>query len=141
MTRGRHDRTPEFYGQDGAEVLSWTSRDEAVEMLVDGFHGQETPRTLTVVGYAKKAMTDKPKLLAAQIAEYLDDIMLEEYGNPEEATDLPKEIDDAIEALAKAIVEHWPIWQCDEVNREEVDVPAWVREHRPEWERDIEWLD
>lgn len=118
---------------DGAEVISYTDPDDAMEMILDGYHGQPTPRTVELLGYAPKVFSYTADGVAVHIAENLDDWLTEDHGNPEEATELPKELHDALDAFAAAVVKHWPVWQCDEVERCTVNCVAWVRANRPGW--------
>ena len=126
-------RAPEFFDIDkGAELLRWSSLDEAVEMGLDAMVGP-LPRTLTVYGWATKVRDIDVDRIAERIAEELDQYLGDEYGNPEEATELPPDINDAIELLAKIVSRQWPVWQCEVVSEYPIDIVAWMHQNRCNW--------
>ena len=125
-------RKPEFWDVPDAEIIQYDSLDTAVEMFLDGAK-QPLPRKVTIAGYACKKFDISAAPIAEHIAESLDEWLTEDFGNPDDCTTLPKELNDAIEVLATAVVKHWPVWQYEEVTRVTVDAHKWLKENRPAW--------
>lgn len=122
-----------FWGQEGDEVLSHVTLDDAVEHLIGLLSNDPLPRTLTMFGFAPKEFDTPIEAIKERISSDLVEWLDESYGNPDDWTDIPKPVEDAIHALAEKIVKHWPVWLCDPVESVDVDTVEWIKKHAPVW--------
>ena len=125
----------EYWAAEHADALRHDIFHEAVEDALDQYP-DDFPTTLVMVGWSQKTIPDD-----VDTRNRLVDVMLEHvcenldpyYGSDEEPTDIPDSIVDAAKVFADTLIKDWPVTQCEEVERETVDVHAWLKEHRPEW--------
>lgn len=83
-----------------------------------------------VCGYAPCIPVIDTDRLLSGVLEALD----EEYGDEEHGyTDATPAMLAAGEVFVAAILAEYNPWTCDVVERRQVRVLDWVREHRPEW--------
>jgi hypothetical protein len=136
--------TPKYWSCDAdGESLSCTTKDEAVEAYLDEYGRDWCARlpcfergTLTVYGYAEDEL-DREKIgrwtgeggPLSRLLEILD----EDYGSPEEATEPTTPMEAAERNLIAVVLREYDVWRCHKVCTEEVDVAAWIAEHRPDW--------
>lgn len=133
-------RNPVFFDLDpDAETLCWSDEVSAVEMHLDDLP-MPWPRKARIYGFAPVPFEVPADAVAGRIAEDLDNWLCDNYGNPEQETLLPDAIKDAIGALARTVVQHWPVWRCERVWEQEVDLVAFVRENTLFHAVDIEWM-
>jgi hypothetical protein len=116
--------------RDG-EDLTHTDRDAAIEDFLSDVPGP-VPQTLEVSGYAPMELPEL-SYLHDRIRDYISDVLLDEYADPEEPVILPESVTMAIDLVARLLHHDYTPWSCDLVRKETVDVAAWVREHRPDW--------
>lgn len=117
------------WGAPDEERLTHDDMDEAIEAILDAWDGPLTG-TVTVCGFARMPFRLDFDRILDDILERLDEELSNPDGEPTEPT--PK-MRAAAEALVDAIKADYVVWACEEVERHEIDVQAWVREHRPDW--------
>jgi hypothetical protein len=135
-------KEPELWGVgEEIEVYEEKTRDEVIEeyldqCLIPGASAEQVleslPGTLQVVGAVREEIT-LPLLYESAVLEHLLGMLDDEYGNPEEATAPTEAMINAARNLVTVVLQDYEVWTCTEVVRETVDVPAWVRENRPDW--------
>lgn len=113
------------------EILTWTERDEAIEMHLDDRPRDEWPETLTVYGFARE--TPNWQRHAKRVLENLIEDLDEPYGNPEEATAITPAMEQASTEFVNRIKAEYRVWSCKKVTSEEINVMEWVKENNPEW--------
>ena len=128
---------PVYWDVPDEERLQYTTEFEAIEMFVDRI-GNPCPRTVEIAGFAPVRFPYRADVVATHVAESLDNFLFD-VSDPENPSVVPDSINDAITTLSEAVVRDWPIWHCEEVCRETIDLVEWVREERPGWEKDITW--
>jgi hypothetical protein len=113
---------------DGAESLTWTDPDEAVERYLDDIH-PELPEALTVHGYARMAVSADGADPLDRVLEHID----EEHGDPDGDPTTPTPAMRAAEAtFLAAVIAEYESWACETVTHQEIDVRAWLQEHDPD---------
>jgi hypothetical protein len=130
---------PKYWTSDPEGLnLEFTDIDEAISNALDSMGVDERPDKLTLYGYVP--ITTNPYLdgLAAEVMnaayEYLDNHC--ELGNPDGADHEKKElsaVNAAAFAFAKEVLVHYHVWRCEQVCQRQIDVKAWLAEHR-KWE-------
>jgi hypothetical protein len=117
-----NSRDPKYWGLPEAERLTATTKDEAIEEILDCLG--EDPETIEVCGYAPMEMEGLTGTLE-RILESLDEEYGDPDGNPTEPTETMKEA----EAAFLAVIEReYVVWACDEVCRETVNVAEWRKD-------------
>lgn len=107
-------KQPEIYWTESHnETLTYETPREAVHDAIGRCYPDNY--AITAVEY-KRNQIDKPSLRHF-IEDRLIDYLEEEYGNPEEETDVPIEINRAIDRLVDEIVEWWPVWRCERTGK------------------------
>jgi hypothetical protein len=127
---------------DGAETLSHSEPDEAIESALDQWLNPKCDvlatlremvgETLTVHAFIRKAVpADEPDvdILLEQVLERID----EEHGNPDEGTTPTPGMVKAAEEFAAAIRLEYVSWACLPGPKATINVEAWVRANRPDW--------
>ena len=122
-TEDEFDDCDLYDSDEGREVLRFDSPDDAIEDELD--NRKDTPETLTVYGFKRRKV--EKNYVYNLIAAVLDELN-EEFGEPNEY-DFPEQVNDAAEALEKAILEHYVPCRCDEVAEREYDVQEWMTRH------------
>lgn len=87
---------------------------------------------LTVYGYTRRkldANEPDPAAVLERVIEDLDD----EYGGGDDPTDITAAMQDAAAAFVAVIRAEYQVWQCEQTHSAQVNIEAWVREHRPDW--------
>lgn len=124
-----------FYDCRESEILTHNNIDDAVEEFLDATEATLWPRSLTVVAYHQRTVSDSyTKSLADWAMEHMLDLLDEEFGG-EEYTDPTPTMKDAALAFARAVVSEYKPWRCERAPLEDVDVDVadWVCKHNPEW--------
>lgn len=133
-----------FTCEEGPERIDHSDRDDAIEdqldsLLAPGMTAADVqkvlPETVTVYGYAHQEISERTKhSLAERVLEDLFEWIDDEYGDPDAGGTEPGEDERAAaRSFVDAITKNYFVWTCDQVSDEEVDVMAWVKEHRPDW--------
>jgi hypothetical protein len=124
-----------LWGSPAAEVYSLEDLDEAIEQLLDASHPDPLDGTVVVVGVAPDPIPPEDRDRAADaVLEYLLERLGEEYGAPDgEDVKTKPEWSTAARAFVDLVADAYPVYVVHEVVRVVVDVPEWVRQHRPEW--------
>jgi len=117
------------------------SRDEAIEEWLNGL--DTLPKTVTAHRFVTRTIDSKFREgLACGVQDYIIDELDDEFSEGAEesgAAYFTYDEDDRVHNIhARQLVDHicdvFFVWACDEVvPAEEVNVEAWVREHRPDW--------
>jgi len=139
---------------DGAESLSHTDRDEAIEEHLDSFwppyKGREAdriadflaglPKEMSVFGYVRTKVTENDLDVDAILEASVGRLEEDELGDPDGETwdermsaDQVKAVKDAAQHLIAVIIENYVPWSCEQTVEEKFDPRAWVVEHHPEW--------
>lgn len=121
-----------YWGAPDEERLIHDDMDEAIEAIFDEWPDPLTGM-VTVCGYARMEVSAH-YLDAESILEDILERLDEEYGNPDgDRSEATPPMLDAAKALVAAIKAEYVPWACEEVERHEIDMAAWIREHRPDW--------
>ena len=139
----------DFWAVEGTDgPLSHTDLGDALDDFIDthfgydgeGKHGQLSPFPTHILmeGWVRKKMEASVGSIADSLREHFLDWFEEDYGNPEEETEIPAEIDKAFRKCAKVVIKHWPIWGCTPTETFDVDLKKWVQDHHPDLE-DCDW--
>lgn len=116
------------WGLPDSEYLTYETRDEAIEWILDAMG--ERPTQIVVCGFAHMVPYYGNLNPLEHCIEYLD----EEYGDPDGGSFDPTPAMLEAEKMFLAVIEReYTPWACEEVCRETVDVQAWVSAHRPDW--------
>ena len=121
----------------GEVDMTWNDEDSAIEQHLDN-HAVPLPEMITVDGYKPMELSASRALSIIEghadlIFENLaEEFSWEDMNSHWEPTD---KIKTAMQALAKAISEDYPVRLMEPVSGSsyEVDVREWVRENRPAW--------
>lgn len=117
-----------FWDAEDSETLRHETLDGAVNAVLDGV--QNFPATLVVHGYRRM----KPEISYPRALEDLLEQLDEEYGNPDGGDTQPTPAMLAAEkAFYEAVLAEYKPWACEQVASVTIDVPTWIREHRPDW--------
>jgi hypothetical protein len=117
-----------FWDQDGAEFLTYTDKDEAIESILDKL--DVTEGTLEICGFAPMEMTGL-NLDAEIVAEHLLEGWDEEYGG-EDNTDVSKEMKELTEKYVKEMSELYNVYRCEVVKKEKIDILKWIEKNKPD---------
>ena len=117
-----------FWDQDGAEFLTYTDKDEAIESILDKL--DVTEGTLEICGFAPMEMTGL-NLDAEIVAEHLLERWDEEYGG-EDNTDVSKEMKELTEKYVKEMSELYNVYNCEVVKKEKIDILKWIEKNKPD---------
>ncbi|MEE9499618.1 MAG: hypothetical protein V3V24_09795 [Nitrospinaceae bacterium] len=112
-----------------AERLSDQTREDAIESYMDGRDMWEG--TIQVHGFARMVVNisaSLPEMVIETVFEHL-----EEYTDPEEGPDTTPEMLKAANAFIAAMLKEFHVWACEVITTEDVDVLAWIENHRPDW--------
>ncbi|KKN17976.1 hypothetical protein LCGC14_0960340 [marine sediment metagenome] len=130
------DRAVVFWScKDSDEYLHHTTKEEAIEDCLDGIDVLDG--TVTVYGYARMIVS-KPGISDAD--DLLDEFLCgnwEEYIS-EDGPDITDRMQDAALTFLAVVHEEFIPWSCEVVTTEEVDVAAWITDHRPDWIKNME---
>lgn len=118
------------WGGEGEARLAHETMDEAIEAILDDRYPDQLIGKVTVCGFARMPVRLDFDMILEDILERLDEELSDPDSEPSKST--PK-MRAAAEALVDAIKADYELWACEEVERREIDVQAWVREHRPDW--------
>ena len=118
------------------EELHHTDADDAVESYlddVDAIDWEDADATVTVYGYARMPVSAHVRSGMEGILESID----EELGDPNNTRRIHEMVtpgmENAFQALVDAIEKDYQPWACEVVEKREVNVLAWVREHAAHW--------
>jgi hypothetical protein len=124
-----------FWGEEGQERLDDTEIDDCIEYIVDGLFGlgDDDPLNTTIEVFAFERMNVGVDPVT-QILEPLLESLDEEYCDPNDVYTMPTdEMKSAAAKLAEVVEREYEAWACAEIGTVEVDVMAWVKEHKPDW--------
>lgn len=118
-----------FSANPDAERFSCTSLDEAVHERLDDLDPENWPAKLRVDEYEpqKLDVEQEASWTLRSAIERLED----EYGGTDDDYVPTERLSQAALEFAKVLAEEYRVFRCDFVKRHEVDVLAWVKEHRP----------
>lgn len=126
-------RKSKYWSVEDVEDLVYTTVYDAVEMYLDGLGSLRALKeigVLKVYGYA-------PLLTGGLSDRYLEEILEdldERYGNPDsDPSSLTEKMESAWEAFEAVVRSEYESWTCEVVETVEIDVQAWLKEHRSEW--------
>jgi hypothetical protein len=125
----------DYYTCADPDELTHDDPDEAVEEYLDGFYGMELPETVEVKRYCRRVIGERQVRAEAEYAlgglmERLD----EEYGSPDNATDITAEMRTVMLEAVQKVVGMYSVWTCEEVKPPlEVSTAEWIRKNAPEW--------
>jgi hypothetical protein len=117
-----------YWGPEEAELLTATTAEDALESLIDDLSEDafENDMLVTVHEFTPVKMNETESSLSEAIENFLSEHLDEDYGNPEEAPDIPDTINNAIKELAKAVLKDWPIWRLERTGKtESVHARTW----------------
>ena len=116
---------------DSAEELTWSDKNKAIEAYLDG-NLDEHSGTITVYGYARK-YPPKPDMddASEQVIHWFETNWVEYQG--EEEPDISNITVEAALEFLTVLHRNYVPWACEQVTSEEIDVSAWIAEHRPHW--------
>ena len=117
---------------DGAEILYHDTKDEVLEAYLDSVDRDKWERVITVYGYARMIVPEPDDSDAASVAEETLDCRWEDFIG-EDGSDVTDRMKEAALTFLKVLHEEFVPWACEVVTSEEVDVAAWIKEHRPDW--------
>jgi hypothetical protein len=116
----------EFWGAEDQERLTHDDMDEAIEEMLDG--AEPMPETITICRYTPM------KVVMPDALEWVLETLDDEYGDPDDDYTTPTDVmKEAAQKFLDVIEREYHTWACDMVEKREVDVAAWVKEHRPNW--------
>ena len=125
----------DFYAcEQGAETLTHTAVDDAVDAWLDALDLEHWPDVLTVHAFARQEISEQER---HDCAEHLVHTLLEhfeEYFDPNSVS-TPKHAVEAARVFVDAVLAKQPVWSCEVVPTAavEVEVAAWVSEHAAHW--------
>lgn len=127
----------EFYGNSDEEVLTETTLDDAIEMIIDGMVGQ-IPQKIKVYKYKREKVKNFIKVddVLESIVERID----ERYGDMDgEPTPVSPEMATLTSEYISKIEQMYVPWTCEIVEEMEVDTKKWITENAPHWLESIEF--
>lgn len=101
-----------WHWDDAPETITCETPDDAAYDAIDTFFPMEPTDLVTVYEFRRIKMPDEKKIVR-RIEEILLDEFDEAFGNPEEPTDIPTSVANAIETLARTIKNDWPVWAME----------------------------
>jgi len=117
-----------------AERLQADTPDEAIEEFLDCVDQEDWPENLMAVGYAPMSVSHhepNPVRVLDDVLERLDEDYADPDGDPTEPTEI---MIAAAKAFCAEVRAHYVPFACQSTGEKvEVNVQAWVREHRPDW--------
>jgi len=117
-----------FWGQESDEILSHTTKDEAIEAILDDT--QEMDGVLEICGFQEREMNTAGE--AEHVCESILERWDEEYGGEDQT-----EMSDEMLRITKEYIEKmkslYEVWQCEIKVREKVDIKTWIAGNRPDW--------
>lgn len=133
----------DFYNcESEREEYTHTTPDDAIEEYLDdqavwAWRKKLENETVTVYGFRRRVLTAQD--IGSPLYDVLERLADEgEWGGPDGIDYMGDDADRmrAAEAVfVAAIIADYVVWSCEEdpTARTEVNVAAWVREHRPDW--------
>lgn len=115
-----------------AEGLSHTTIDEAVEAYLDDTPREDWPEAVLAEGYARMRVPAPEQADADDLVSAFFERNWEEYQG-EDGVEITPRMLEAAATFLKTMHEEFTPWCCEVVHTEEVNVAAWVTEHRPDW--------
>jgi hypothetical protein len=124
-----------LWGSPAAEVYSLEDLDEAIEHILDASHPDPLDGTIEIVGVTPDTIPPEHRDgMATILLENLLEWLGEECAAPDgEDVKTKPEWSTAARAFVDLVADAYPVYVVHEVVRVVVDVPEWVRQHRPEW--------
>lgn len=134
------ERKIAYWDLDGAETLSYTDQDDAIEHILDDILDGDIKDELEICGYARMEKPSVEKFAAELLEHAIEDLDCNfELGSPDEDPDFTDDMKAASVEFAKAILNDYEPWACEVVKKETIDVVAWIKANKPEWLRDELW--
>ncbi len=117
----------------GAETLHHSTMDEAIEAELDqNWDQDEEGQKIKVYGYARMIA---PGINVEPFLEEFFERQWEELQD-EDGVDVTAGMRFAAETFLDTMHQEFVPWACEQVTSEEIDVSAWIKEHRPDWLKD-----
>ena len=116
---------------DDAEILYHDEKFEAIEAYLDG--GDRWDGTITVHGFARMVVPEPIDGDANELINSHFEGSWEEYLSPVDSPITTERMLAAARIFLRVMHEDFEPWVCEIVTSEEVDVAAWIAEHRPKW--------
>lgn len=131
----RCDEAAYWSCEEDAEILTAEDHNDAIEFYLDQ-HGQKAGK-LTIYGYKTQSLP-KNALSTDYILEWSLEVLDEEYGNPNEATEPNAAMIEAAKVFAAAICDNYKVWTCDVIQTAEIDIAEWIARERPDWQEETD---
>ena len=106
-----------FYDLDNIEILSYSEKDEAIEMILDGCYPENMPRELELCTYKRSVVDSPPDYHTEGILETLTEFLDENYGG-EENYEPTAEMKEETEKYVSKIFKLYVPWRCEIIKRE-----------------------
>ena len=123
-----------YYGRKDDELLEFTEKDEAIEMILDSYHPDPIPKMLELVKFQKKKITATD---INNLAEFVNECAFERledlYGNFEEDHSPSSKLKELSEKFANEYSKAFNVLQCEEISSETIDCVKWVKENASSW--------
>ena len=121
-----------------------TDVNQAIEDYLDGFLPKNTPKTITVIAYQRKRVTEKLNMLY-DVLQNLDETYGDEnsddthYGQSDESI---RKMQDAETEFIKIILENFVPAACEPIPGKKftVDVKYWMELYHPQWLHEAEFI-
>ncbi len=119
----------ELWGDEDQEIVTDTDIDDYIENVLEGWG--LTAGLMVITAYKVRSLKIDPDgdildpLLEHIDGEYLDENR--DFTKPNEAMKA------AAKVFASTIEKEYRVTTCEECGYVNVDIHAWVKEHRPEW--------
>ena len=113
-----------------------------IETYLEGLNPKEMPRTISIAAWKRAVISFRGMDLLQTIIEDLDC----DYGDPDgewlQSDEAIKAMSKAEEDFHKAIRENYEPYRCDPIpgGIDIVDVKIWIRENRPRWLEEEEFV-
>ncbi len=115
-----------------AERFHCETVDAAVEEYLDDREPEDWPIKLIAYGYTPIELAPGSISFRYELEQFLEQLD-EEYGDPDETTEITDAMLVAAEAFGEIIRKLYPVFSCERVEESHVDVQEWVLHHHPGW--------
>ena len=110
--------------RDDAETLNFTDIEECLEDFVEHHEGT-VPETVKLYGYAE--MVPSVPVLSDHILSYfLEDILDDTFGNPDEYTKATQGMKDASKRFVEEVLKEYKVYMCEIVERKIVTIRDYI---------------
>ncbi|MEE9365868.1 MAG: hypothetical protein V3W44_04185 [Dehalococcoidales bacterium] len=125
-------KEPELWGTENDERLTHSKMGEAIEAELDNWDTDKLTGTLVMCGYVHEEMAGAASW-SDHVLEHLLEDLDDNYGDPEGSIETTDNMKKAATVFVQAVLDEYTVWQCEVVDRKEIDVAEWVKENRPDW--------